>query len=148
LEQSDNFSKLARVAMSILVSFVFLYIFAVSGYLLVGGAVSVMVYIVMHLAYSNHPVVTKGLGGYNGQYFWFSNFNYFKRFAEMNPKLVSPFDYNRLFPQSGSSDGQVSGAKSGFVWSKSNIILTITVVLCVLCISVFFCGPLASVFIR
>lgn len=148
LDRSDNFVKLTRIGFSVLFSLVFLYFFTVSGYFLVGGAVSIMVYIVLHLMFTNSPISPRGLGGYNGQFFWFSSWNFFRRFAELNPKLVSPYDYNRLILQTVNSDGRVASAKSGFVWSRSNIILTLVVLAMVMCISVFFCAPIVNIFIQ
>jgi hypothetical protein len=37
------------------------------------------------------------LGGYTGQYFWFSQWEFFKQFAQLNPGLVNPYQYRRFF---------------------------------------------------
>ena len=40
---------------------------------------------------------TGKLGGYTGRYFWFSQWEFFKQFAQLNPRLVNPYQYRRFF---------------------------------------------------
>jgi hypothetical protein len=104
LDRSDWITKASRLLFSILFSLGFLYWFSVSGYLFVGLLVSIMVYAVIHITYNNRPITRRKLGGFTGKYFYFSNMQFFKEFATLNPGLVSPQDLSVFVPTQNKKD--------------------------------------------
>src|SRR5688500_5282432 len=71
------------------------YILLQTHVLLISVLVSLLFYSVFSLLLKSRE--PRKLGGYTGQYFWFSEGEFFKQFAQLNPTLVNPYQYRQFF---------------------------------------------------
>lgn len=135
LDKSDRRVKIGRMILSLIAAVGFLYVAGASDCLAGGLLISIFVYFALHFTYVSGPISSQSLGGYTGKYFWFSNRAFFKQFAELNPTLVSPANHSYL--SRSLNYEETERAKSGFLWSRSNIILLFVLSISVLCIGTF-----------
>jgi hypothetical protein len=99
LEQSDKVVKAIRILVSLLVTGWFLYIFISLGYIVSGVILSIAIYFIFYLALIRRPISGRKLGDFSGEYFWFSNKEFFKQFAELNPQLIAPYRFHPVAEQ-------------------------------------------------
>jgi hypothetical protein len=72
-----------------------IYILLQTHILLISVLVSLLFYCIFSLLLKSREA--SQLGRYRGQYFWFSQSEFFKQFAQLNPTLVNPYEYQRFF---------------------------------------------------
>lgn len=130
LNQYDKINKLGKVVSMIPLIYFSVYVFTLTHSLVFSAFPFLIGYIFLSAVFFNRGENGYGLGGYTGRYFWFSNRQFFKQFAELNPNLVAP-QYVRSFSAPPSAVGDT---QSGFIWSRSNIILLFVLLVCILCL--------------
>ncbi len=142
LDKSDRRMKIGRIILSIVAAGL-LYFSLASKDVFCSLTLAILTYVGLHFAYVKRPISSQTLGGFTGKYFWFSNREFFRQFAELNTKLVTPQDYDRLCSGNVNSV-DVAGALTGFQWTTSNMILLAVLLISLLCIVVFVVVPFLS----
>jgi hypothetical protein len=145
LAASDRKIKMIRTVISLLITGCFMYAFIFAGYIVSGLILSVAIFVILYLVLIIRPISGRNLGSFSGGHFWFSNREFFRQFAELNPQLVAPYYVQQLSSQlSGSA---AVNPVPGFVWTKSNKILLFVVFISILCFLILCVVPILKSFI-